>query len=1077
MASFGSFEAIREVYSGPVFTVFSARKSGDPKTEYAVKVFSVRQLGLDLESEAQLDPLLTGLESSCLERVSLQQKAAAASKFICPILERGQDERGVWYATAFYPRSVNKMITGHVALGQSALRHVLASVAQGALDLKRTCGRSHGDIQPSAVQVSRSEKLADAAVVLSDPLPGGPNEAGRYELSDLRAIGRILLQLVLQREISHEEDFDVLLPIAASPEWLKLFDKTADVWVSLCNRLLAPDLTLGPVTLEKLVEELEQLRVKPRVSRTQILVAAVIALLAAVAGVVAVMHFKRGNLLVTTDPPGAEIKLKSEGKGEYQSVGKTPLDNGPLVLKGLAKGRYSLKAEYPALEDKLSDVAVEGGKTRPYQLVFSYGVVKLTSTPNAAAVELDGKPVGATPYTSPFLPPGRPQSYILRLTDHIPARVALVVPPGGQSLAIHTNLAQIEAGTAVVEFTSRPDAVKITENGVELCTAPAFKTLKIGRHTITAVFEDWPTKTVEIDVKAGDNQIPEIVLPHGQARFSVTPAEAQISLNNKPIGRGVRTRPLQPGDYAIKLELEGYYPTNGVISVRDGQITNFAMALVPMLGFVELSSDPPGATVYEMGAATPLGTAKEGEPVKRFFKPGSYTFYGRFEDLDLDPVTNKPVTIAMGARLSQVLAFNYATVRFETEPPGAQALISGRATKSTPYVYRQRPGPIAYRLELPDYYPAEGRTNLQSGAPLQIAWRLRRKDVALVLRSEPPGAEFFMEGVPLTGTNDGRYLVPWGTHSISARFLGPPELPALEPVTNSVQVDKNGTSSMTFTFSYATFEITNIETEARLLYQDKPVAALTNLPVTLYLKPNLQYDFAIDGGLEFHSNLPPVKLAAATRFPQPLTLPELSRTLKNSIGMKLEWVPGLPGGGDWGDLRHTNGGWVGVFEVTQAQYQEVMKANPSVYKCPDVTLFPVENVTWDNAVEFCKRLPPEGPKTGAWQYKLPTDAQYEAFAADADTAGKVTSQGLSARREHPEKVGSGKRNKHRLYDVVGNVAEWVDAPPAANKGRFYRGGSYESVAGYKASTRDSAREANQDNHPTVGFRVLLVPAR
>jgi len=50
MASFGSFETDREVYSGPTYTVYSARKEGDPKTEYAIKVFSLHQSGLEPES-------------------------------------------------------------------------------------------------------------------------------------------------------------------------------------------------------------------------------------------------------------------------------------------------------------------------------------------------------------------------------------------------------------------------------------------------------------------------------------------------------------------------------------------------------------------------------------------------------------------------------------------------------------------------------------------------------------------------------------------------------------------------------------------------------------------------------------------------------------------------------------------------------------------------------------------------------------------------------------------------------------------------------------------------------------------
>src|SRR5262249_12688567 len=159
MATFGSFETERETYSGPTYTVYSARKQGDPTTEYAVKVFSVHHIGLEPESETQLDPLLSDIERACVERIAIQGKAAASPRFVAATFERGRDERGVWYATKFYPRSVNKIISGRVALNREALRHIIFSIAQGALDIKRTCGRSHGEILPSNVQISRSEKL------------------------------------------------------------------------------------------------------------------------------------------------------------------------------------------------------------------------------------------------------------------------------------------------------------------------------------------------------------------------------------------------------------------------------------------------------------------------------------------------------------------------------------------------------------------------------------------------------------------------------------------------------------------------------------------------------------------------------------------------------------------------------------------------------------------------------------------------------------------------------------------------------------------------------------------------------
>jgi len=179
MPTFGSFETEREIYSDPIYTVYLGRKSGNPKSEYAIKVFSIQGSGLESETAADIESLLTDIERSRIQGIEVQEKGARASKNISPVLEKGRGEQGVWYVTRFYPRSVNKIINGRVALTRDALHHLMLSIARGARDLKRECGRSHGDIQPSNIQISRSERFTEAEVVLSDPLPGSESVKGR----------------------------------------------------------------------------------------------------------------------------------------------------------------------------------------------------------------------------------------------------------------------------------------------------------------------------------------------------------------------------------------------------------------------------------------------------------------------------------------------------------------------------------------------------------------------------------------------------------------------------------------------------------------------------------------------------------------------------------------------------------------------------------------------------------------------------------------------------------------------------------------------------------------------------------
>jgi len=123
---------------------------------------------------------------------------------------------------------------------------------------------------------------------------------------------------------------------------------------------------------------------------------------------------------------------------------------------------------------------------------------------------------------------------------------------------------------------------------------------------------------------------------------------------------------------------------------------------------------------------------------------------------------------------------------------------------------------------------------------------------------------------------------------------------------------------------------------------------------------------------------------------------------------------------------------MGVHEVTQAQYEQVMGHNPSASKGADN---PVEKVSWEDAVEFCHKLsefPAE--KAAGNVYRLPTEADWE-FACRIGTTTKYSFgddeselgsyawfADNSSGKTHP--VGDKLPNAWGLYDMYGNVWEW-----------------------------------------------------
>ena len=201
MPAYGSYESTREIASGHGSIVYSARRAGETKDNFAVKVFTLDPyIGGEEEMRSELDPLVAEFNRTFTRSVEVQKKAAEHSRYVAPILEVGREPRSAWYVTKLYPRTVHKILEGRIALSKDWFFHIVHSVANGALDFKRTCGRSHGEITPTNILISASQTVRDAHVVLSDPLPGESSEAARYEAADLRAIGQIIFQLVRRRE-------------------------------------------------------------------------------------------------------------------------------------------------------------------------------------------------------------------------------------------------------------------------------------------------------------------------------------------------------------------------------------------------------------------------------------------------------------------------------------------------------------------------------------------------------------------------------------------------------------------------------------------------------------------------------------------------------------------------------------------------------------------------------------------------------------------------------------------------------------------------------------------------------------
>jgi formylglycine-generating enzyme required for sulfatase activity/uncharacterized caspase-like protein len=242
--------------------------------------------------------------------------------------------------------------------------------------------------------------------------------------------------------------------------------------------------------------------------------------------------------------------------------------------------------------------------------------------------------------------------------------------------------------------------------------------------------------------------------------------------------------------------------------------------------------------------------------------------------------------------------------------------------------------------------------------------------------------------------------------------------------------------------------------------------------------------------------------------------------LEDLGGVKLEMVaipsgefmmgsPGSQGGTDehpQHQVRIDYWFYLGKFEVTQAQWRAVMGTNPSHFK--DCDECPVEEVSWSDAAEFCRKL---SAATGR-EYRLPSEAEWEYAARAGTTTTWAFGDNISPEianynpggktgRMKTLRVGSlGVANAFGLYDMYGNVWEWCqdwyhdsyagiagDAPTDGSawlsggeqEYRVLRGGSwdvfsYEASSDHRGKDRDTRSGRVFTNDGNNGFRVMAM---
>ncbi len=191
-------------------------------------------------------------------------------------------------------------------------------------------------------------------------------------------------------------------------------------------------------------------------------------------------------------------------------------------------------------------------------------------------------------------------------------------------------------------------------------------------------------------------------------------------------------------------------------------------------------------------------------------------------------------------------------------------------------------------------------------------------------------------------------------------------------------------------------------------------------------------------------------------------------------------------------VKLTEDFYIGRFEITQREFSSIMKYNPSKNVGEGL---PVECVSWFEIKDFCKKMNalykaylPRG-----YIFALPSEAQWEyAYLAGTSSEDDVNLKASGWYNENSDgsthKVGEKEANSWKIYDMLGNVAEFCadnsSSFPSADAvdplfvmgndtSHIVRGSSWRSEAKFcRSANRYSLR--NDVGNDYVGFRLAIV---
>ncbi|MBN1404539.1 MAG: SUMF1/EgtB/PvdO family nonheme iron enzyme, partial [Opitutales bacterium] len=456
------------------------------------------------------------------------------------------------------------------------------------------------------------------------------------------------------------------------------------------------------------------------------------------------------------------------------------------------------------------------------------------------------------------------------------------------------------------------------------------------------------------------------------------------------------------------------------------------------------------------------------------------------------------------------------TIRVSTLPEGAKVTLDGKHAPSSPALFENlAKGSHLLKIELAGYDTFEKKISLKEGKKLDLGQiALTRQLGDLEISGRPAGQSWrLISGPGDAGLSSGS--VPQSLGKLpTGDYLFEFSLKDTQPRRKSVSITKGETSRIESVYAGGPLLITSNISGAEVRGEKGRLIGKT--PLKLSVIPPGRHVFSVSA-----DGYPPVELSGTMSDGGSLSLhATLERSLpvagENALvplgkgaDIALVWINAgsfrmgsdeMEGGREKDETAHSvrlgEGFWMARTELTQAQWRAVTGANPASFrKLGDNA--PVESISWNEAVDFCRRLNDIARKAGTlpdgYEFRLPTEAEWEyccRAGSSAAFSGAMRDMGWTSAnsKRGTSPVAQKTANAWGLYDMHGNVAEWCAdwyAPysgkaennptgPAQGQYKIARGGSWQQgLINSRSAARNRFLPSDRWNY--VGMRLVMAP--